>query len=406
MNYLPRLIENTLLKYLKQFKVVLLTGARQVGKSTLLKHLLSDNYEYITLDDIIEYDLAKNDEVQFFQNHKTPLIIDEIQYSPNLFKRIKYLVDQQDTKGIYCLTGSQTYQLMKNVSESLAGRIGILELPPFSIRELQRINFNEPFLPTDSYFENRKSCLNTNIEIWEKIFRGSMPELINKDNDWHFFYNSYVKSYIQRDVKEIINIKNDNLFYKFLVALASRTGELLIPNDIARSIGISLQTVQAWISVLESSGLIYILKPYENNIFKRTIKTPKIYFLDTGLVCFLVGWTSPEVLKNGAMAGNIFETFVISEIYKSYKNIGIDVQNLYYYRDRDQKEIDLLIVKDNTIYPIEIKKSAQPSSTMAKNFPVLKDIPNMTMGQGCILCLAEKIVKYSEKLSIVPISYI
>lgn len=406
MNYYHRQIEDVLKQYLKQFKVVLMTGSRQVGKSTLLKECLSNDFEYVTLDDINELDMAQNDVAQFFMNHKMPLIIDEVQYAPNIFRQLKYLSDKQDDKGQFCLTGSQNYLLMQNVSESLAGRIGILELSSFSLREINQVTFNQPFTPTDAYFSSRKSTILHEPDIWQRIFRGSMPALLDKAADWRFFYNSYIKSYIERDVRDIVNVRNENLFYKFLVALAARTGELFVANDIAKSIGVTMQTIQAWMSVLETSGIVYLLRPYENNILKRAIKTPKIYFLDTGLVCNLVGWSSPEVLKNGAMAGNIFETFVVSEIIKSYRNAGLDTSNLYFYRDRDQKEIDMLIVEGNMIHPVEIKKTAQPATAMAKNFPTLKEIPGMQLGSGCILCLAEKLVKTSEMLSIVPIEYI
>ena len=406
MKYKKRAIEEILRQYLKQFKVVLVTGPRQVGKSTLLKQILQDKYEYVTLDDMNELDMAQSDPAQFFRNHRTPLIIDEVQYAPNLFRQIKYLADQSDEKGQFCLTGSQTYELMQNVSESLAGRIGILELSGFSLREQNGIECNIPFLPTEQYYEIRKSSLIQENDIWSWIFRGSMPELLDAEINQSFFYNSYIKTYIERDVRQLINVKDEKLFYQFLIAAAARTGELFVPNDIANTIGVSLQTVKAWTSVLEASGLIFILRPYSNNILKRAIKTSKIYFADTGLVCSLVGWDNPTTLRNGAMSGNIFETYIISEIIKSYRNAGHDTNSLYYYRDRDKKEIDMLIIKNATIHPIEIKKSAQPASSMAKNFPVLKEIPNMTIGEGCIICLAEKLMRINDTLSIVPISYL
>ena len=406
MKYKKRAIEEILRQYLKQFKVVLVTGPRQVGKSTLLKQILQDKYEYVTLDDMNELDMAQSDPAQFFRNHRTPLIIDEVQYAPNLFRQIKYLADQSDEKGQFCLTGSQTYELMQNVSESLAGRIGILELSGFSLREQNGIECNIPFLPTEQYYEIRKSSLIQENDIWSRIFRGSMPELLDAEINQSFFYNSYIKTYIERDVRQLINVKDEKLFYQFLIAIAARTGELFVPNDIANTIGVSLQTVKAWTSVLEASGLIFILRPYSNNILKRAIKTSKIYFADTGLVCSLVGWDTPTTLRNGAMSGNIFETYIISEIIKSYRNAGHDTNSLYYYRDRDKKEIDMLIIKNATIHPIEIKKSAQPASSMAKNFPVLKEIPNMTIGEGCIICLAENLIRINDTLSIVPISYL
>ena len=245
MNYYHRQIEDVLKQYLKQFKVVLLTGPRQVGKSTLLKECLSDDFEYVTLDDINELDMAQNDAVQFFLNHGKPLIIDEVQYAPNIFRQLKYLSDKQNDKGQFCLTGSQNYLLMQNVSESLAGRIGIMELSPLSLREMNRITFNRPFVPNDEYFESRKPNLIREPDIWQRIFRGSMPALLDETADWRFFYNSYIKSYIERDVRNIVNVRNENLFYKFLVAIAARTGELFVANDIAKSIGVTMQTIQA-----------------------------------------------------------------------------------------------------------------------------------------------------------------
>lgn len=406
MEYIPRVAINVLKKYLRQFKVVLLTGPRQVGKSTLLQKTLQPKFEYITLDDMDEMELAQTDVQQFFINHKNPLIIDEVQYAPDLFRQIKFLVDKSTKKGMFCLTGSQTYELMQNVSESLAGRIGILQLSPLSLRELNKIDFDLPFIPKKKYYAKREPFVKKEKDIWQRIFRGSMPELTNKKIDWSFFYNSYIQSYIQRDVRQIIGVKDERLFYNFLIAVASRTGSLFVANDVANSLGVSLHTVKSWLSVLEASGIIFILHPYTNNILNRAIKTPKVYFMDTGLVCALVGWTNPTVLKNGAMAGNIFETFVVSEIIKSYKNAGLDAKNIYYYRDRDKKEIDMLIIENETIYPIEIKKSALPAVTMAKNFPTLKEIPGMKMGEGCILCLAEKFTQVNDKLAVVPLEYI
>lgn len=406
MDYIPRVAINVLKKYLRQFKVVLLTGPRQVGKSTLLQKTLQPKFEYITLDDMNELELAQTDVQQFFINHKNPLIIDEVQYAPDLFRQIKFLVDKSTKKGMFCLTGSQTYELMQNVSESLAGRIGILQLSPLSLRELNKIDFDLPFIPKKKYYAKREPFVKKEKDIWQRIFRGSMPELTNKKIDWSFFYNSYIQSYIQRDAHQIASVKHEWLFYNFLVAVASRTGSLFVANDVAKSLGVSLHTIKSWLSVLEESGIIFILHPYTNKILTRTVKTPKVYFMDTGLVCALLGLHNPTVLKNGAMAGNIFETFVVSEIIKSYKNAGLDAKNIYYYRDRDKKEIDMLIIENDTIYPIEIKKSALPAVTMAKNFPTLKEIPGMKMGEGCILCLTEKFTQVNDKLAVVPLEYV
>ncbi len=403
MTYIPRHISSTLKQMLNQFKVVLVTGPRQVGKSTLLKQELKD-YEYVTLDDMAELDLARNNSSLFFKNHNLPLIIDEVQYAPNLFRQIKLIIDKNELKGQICITGSQTYELMQNVSESLAGRIGILELEGFSIRETLGIDFKKSFITSDEYIQERKEKLVSYNSIWNFIFRGSLPEMQNQDIDWQLFYSSYIKSYIERDVRNLMNIKDESLFYKFIVALAARTGMLYNAADIANTLGVSLKTIQSWTSILEASGLIFFLRPYENNLLKRAIKTPKIYFYDTGLVCNLVGWDSPKVAQNGAMAGELFETFIISEIVKTYLNAGMDKRNLYFYRDGNQKEIDLIIHRNATLYPIEIKMTVSPSIGMAKHFPVLKQMNNMHT--GTILCQCDKNLFLSENVLCLPIEYI
>ena len=401
--YFKRHITDTLKKMLVQFKVVLLTGPRQVGKSTLLKNELK-NYEYVTLDDMQELELARTDPALFFKNHKLPLIIDEVQYAPELFKYIKFLLDKDESKGQICLTGSQTYSLMHNVSESLAGRIGILELQGFSVREKLQNDFLDYFIPNAEYIQSRSENKNQIDDIWQYIFRGSMPELSDSSLDWDFFYRSYVKSYIERDVRNLMNIKDESLFYKFMVALASRTGCLFNAADIANTIGVSLKTIQSWISVLEASGIIFFLRPYENNLLKRVVKTPKVYFNDTGLVCYLVGWDNKKVAQNGAMAGELFETFIVSEIVKSWINQGKDLRNLFFYRDGNQKEIDLLIKKNDDLYPVEIKMTGSPSISMAKHFPVLKEIKQIQ--NGTILCQCEKHLFLSDSIQILPVDFI
>ena len=403
MPYIQRHAKQTLMKMLSQFKVVLVTGPRQVGKTTLLQNELK-NFEYVTLDDMAELEQARSDPALFFKNHSLPVVIDEVQYAPELFRYIKFLVDKSDAKGQICLTGSQTYSLMQNVSESLAGRIGILELQGLSLREKQKVNFFEPFVPDSDYIQNRLENLVQYNDIWNDIFYGSMPEMTNKEIDWNFFYRSYVKSYIERDVRNLMNIKDESLFYKFMVALAARTGCLFNAADIANSTGVSLKTIQNWISVLEASGIIFFLRPYENNILKRTVKTPKIYFNDTGLVCYLVGWDNPKVAQNGAMAGELFETFVISEIAKTYFNSGADLRSFFFYRDSNQKEIDLLISKNGSLFPVEIKKSAQVSISMAKNFPAVKLLNEIQT--GTILCQCDKKMFLSETVQALPLEFV
>lgn len=403
MEYIKRHIAEVLSKMLSQFKVTLVTGPRQVGKTTLLKNELKD-FEYVTLDDMTELEIARTDPAIFFKNHSLPLIIDEVQYAPELFRYIKMLVDKSDAKGQICLTGSQTYSLMQNVSESLAGRIGILELQGLSLREKHQIDFCKNFVPDEDYLAERSSRLVPYENIWNRIHQGSMPEMNGGMSDWDLFYRSYTKSYIERDVRNLMNVKDESVFYKFMVALAARTGCLFNAADIANSIGVSLKTIQSWISILEASGIIFFLRPYENNILKRVVKTPKVYFNDTGLVCYLVGWDSPKVAQNGAMAGELFENFVISEIAKSYFNCGKDLRSLFFYRDSNQKEIDLLLLNEGRLFPVEIKKAAQVSLSMAKNFPALKQIDSMQT--GTILCQCDKKLLLSETVQALPLEFI
>ena len=403
MAYIKRHIAETLAKMLSQFKVVLVTGPRQVGKSTLLKNELKD-FEYVSLDDMAELELARNDPALFFRNHDFPLVIDEVQYAPELFRQIKLIVDRSDNRGQLCLTGSQTYSLMQNVSESLAGRIGILELQGLSFREKHGIQFYEPFVPDDGYVNRRAASCAPYGDIWQDIHRGSMPEMSREEADWDFFYRSYTKSYLERDVRNLMNVKDEGLFYKFMVALAARTGCLFNAADIANSVGVTLKTVQGWTSVLEASGIIFFLRPYENNILKRVVKTPKVYFNDTGLVCHLVGWDSPKLAQNGAMSGELFENLVVSEVAKSYLNSGRDIRNLFFYRDSNQKEIDLLILSGGQLYPIEIKKASQAVLGMAKNFPCIRQLDSMQA--GTILCQCDKKLLLAENVRSLPLEYV
>ena len=292
MEYIKRLAENVIKKQEKMFKTILVTGARQVGKTTMLKNIKSD-VSYITLDDIILNQSATEDPELFLKSNKPPIIIDEIQYAPSLLRYIKIAVDSSDKKAQFYLTGSQQFNLMKNVSESLAGRIGILNLLGLSLREIKKIDFNEQFIPTEQYLENRKKY-DSSIsydEIWDIIHKGSMPALYQKESDFDMFYSGYVSTYIERDVRNLTQVGDTLSFFKFMTALASRIGQLLNLNSVANEVGISLPTAQRWLSILVSSNIVYLLEPYYNNIMKRAVKTPKIYFLDTGLVSYLTKWT-------------------------------------------------------------------------------------------------------------------
>ena len=403
--YLSRAIEKTILKAEDQTKVVLVTGARQVGKSTTIRELYPD-YTYITLDDENYAALARNDSALFFRDIRYPVIVDEAQYAPELFRTIKMIADADDAKGRFFLTGSQSYELMSSASESLAGRISIVEMCGLSLRELFHIDFDKPFIPDDSYIRERSDSIAPYSDIWSVIHRGSMPELLDPERDWEWFYRDYVRTYLERDIRRIINIKDEIKFRNFLTCLAARSGELLVYQELANEVGIDIKTAQSWVSVVAASGLVRIIHTYQNNIIKRSIKTPKLFFMDTGLLCYLTGWNSPEVLKKGAMSGSIFETFVVSEILKSYSNSGSGTDGIYYYRDKDKKEIDLLIESGNTIHPVEIKKSGSVKKDWIKNFSVLEKIPGKQVGRGAVICLAEKRLPINDKVDALPIEYI
>ncbi|MDL2292257.1 ATP-binding protein [Acholeplasma sp. OttesenSCG-928-E16] len=404
--YYKRHIEEVIMKMKRQFKTVLITGPRQVGKTTVLKHLFNDTYNYVTFDDYNFLNLAKNDPQLFMKEFESNTIFDEIQYVPTLFSTLKLVVDRNSENGRYLMTGSQAFNLMKDVSESLAGRVGIIELHGLSMREKKGISFNLPFIPTKDYIETRKDELKREDDVWFHIHRGSLPVLMDYSYDWEQVYSSYLKTYIERDIRDVLNISDELVFSKFIVSVAARSGQLLNYSSIANDIGVSVPTVKKWISVLKSSGIIYLLEPYHNNLLTRIVKTPKLYLLDTGFLAFLTRWMTPEVLKFGAQAGHVFETFVVSEIIKSYTNAGKSVLPLYYYRDIDGKEIDLIIEENGILYPIEIKMTASPTLKMASSFKTLDKIATHKKGQGCIICLADNKLSLSEEVIVLPVEYI
>lgn len=321
--YINREIEAALRTHLAQFKCVLVTGARQTGKTTLLKHILGSTYDYVTLDDINELDNVIDDPGTFLSSSSTPIIIDEVQLAPSLFRQVKLVVDAKDAYGSVVLTGSQTYGLMQGVSESLAGRVGILELGSLSLREISGTTKGTPF--TSQYLPRKETPRSPQgLNLWAHIQRGSMPRLQDAEVDWHSFYNSYVQTYLERDVRQAINLRDRRKFYNFMVAAAARTGQLLNASDMANDVDVSVKTIQSWILVLEASSIIRILQPFCANTTRRLTKTPKLYFMDTGLACHLARWNTPEQLRRGAMAGHMFETFVVSEVLKSHMNAGRD----------------------------------------------------------------------------------
>lgn len=406
--YIRRHAERTVTKLSKMFGAVLVAGPRQVGKTTMLDRI-TDGFNHATLDDPIMRAAAEEQSGTFFLDNPPPVFVDEIQKAPALFEQIKLYLDRDKKKGQFYLCGSQQFRMMKGVSESLAGRIGLVTLLGFSIRERQGLAFDLPFIPTKEYFAARKAE-KVDVEysdVWNMIHRGSMPELAdNPDYDWRLFYSAYVSTYIERDVKELSEIGDTVKFTNFMVAAAACIGQLLNLTSLARDVGISVPTAERWLSILVASNIIYLLQPYSNNILKRVVKTPKLYFLDTGLAAYLTKWTTPEVLKNGAMAGAFFENFVLSEIIKSYYNQGIAEPPLYFYRDKDMNEIDLLIEDGGTLYPLEIKKHADPHKKDISAFRKLDDIRDINRGTGGVICLYDKLISLSETDKVIPISYI
>lgn len=404
--YVKRHMESVIDNALKQYKTVLLTGPRQVGKTSLLKHKYDKNYEYLTFDDINQLRLATEDPILFMQQHKDKTIFDEVQYVPTLFPTIKLEIDKYDIYGRYLMTGSQAFHLMKNITESLAGRIAIRELLGLSLREKFDINFTKPFLSERSYFDERKSHLKKYDQLWYHIHRGSFPRLIDENMDWEAFMSDYVKTYIGRDVRDIVNVGDELAFSKFMIAVAARSGEMLIYSHIADETGVSVNTIKRWVSILVTSGLVYLLEPYNSNILNRIVKTPKLYFLDTGLLAYLTRWTSAEALKNGARAGHVFETFIMSEIIKSYKNAGYINLPFSYYRDKEKNEIDLIIEKDDVLYPIEIKMTANPQKRMVTAFAQLDKLPHKKRGLGTIICQYEHMIYIKDDVVSIPVEYI
>lgn len=421
MYSIKRHIEGVVERRSKNSKAILLTGPRQVGKSTLYKHLFG-KVNQVTFDDDLLLAQVEEDMNLFLLNNPCPLMIDEVQKCPSIFNKLKIVLDNTDEYGNFYLTGSQKLQLMEGVSESLAGRVSIVELEGLSLREIYDVPFSKHFLPTQEYIKEREGAVkNYRKNLWETIHRGSYPELYsNPEREWMDFYQSYVKTYLERDVNKLIRAKNHLTFVKFLTCVAARTGQVVNYANISSEVGVSEVTVKEWISILEKSGIIYILKPYTSSALNRAIRSPKLYFRDTGLCCYLTRWLTPETLKNGAMAGAMFETFVINEILKSYSNEGLEYDfNVFYYNGKDKKrkkengeevevdgEIDLILQEDGFLYPIEIKMSASPKADMASEFDVLDGVPDKKRGMGVIICLYDKKMYLRENLIALPLEFI
>ena len=403
--YIQRSLENRV-KYMSQhFPVVLVCGARQVGKTTLLKKIAegNDRIQYVTLDYPNVRQLAKEDPELFLQQYAPPVIIDEIQYAPELLPYIKIKVDEKGENGQFYLTGSQMFRMMNNVSESLAGRVGILSMYSLSRAEIEARE-SKPFNPSN--IKNATSE-DTITDIFAKILKGGMPKLISDSGlSAEDYYGSYVQTYIERDIRELINIKDENKFIKFISCAAARTSQEVNLADIAKDVGIDGKTADSWFSILVSSGIVVLLHPYSGNTVKRIVKRPKMYFMDTGLACYLSMWNNARALELSAMAGAMFENYVVSEIIKSYTNSGMDIRSrLVYYRDNNGKEIDLMILENGVVHPVEIKKNADPGKNALKNFSVLESLHEET-GDGAVLCMTSMVVPLDAKNRLIPISVI
>ena len=418
--YITRALEPLVRRYSEHFKVVVVTGPRQVGKTTMLKHLIEQDEaagthrSYVSLDSTATQMLAKEDPALFLQRYRPPVLIDEIQKAPELLPYIKELVDASDDNGSVWLTGSQPFHLMRSVSESLAGRVGIIEMLGLSGAEIAGVA-SEPFAPSEEYFMRRATEMPSYLvgEAYERIVAGSLPGIRALPEDLRAGgYESYIDTCLMRDIRDLAQVGDELKFRRFMAACASLTSKPVVYAELARHADISEKTAKTWLSLLESSYMVKIVQPYSNNLLKRLSKQPIMHFLDTGLAAYLAGWTSARALESGTLSGQFFETYAFGELYKSFVNSGVRAP-LYFFRNNDKKEIDLLLEKGGVIYPVEVKKTAEPSKKNERNFGVLDpleaDVPDelasfkREVGLGCILCMAQDTYPISSRSWAFPI---
>lgn len=408
--YIARHMEKIVMALTEQYPAIMIVGPRQVGKTTMLEHLMAQEgrgRKKVTLDDLSERELAKTDPKMFFQLHKPPLLIDEVQYAPELFPYIKMMVDEQQNPGDFWMTGSQLFKMMEGVQESLAGRVALLHLSPLSQSEILGYADHAPFQVEFDLLAARQETRNVcdTPALFQRIYRGGMPALVTgKYDSASIFYSSYIDTYMERDVRRLSSGIDSLKFLRFLRAAAARTGQQVNYKGIADDAEIDQTTAKNWLHILEALGIIFLLQPYSNNVLKRTVSTPKLYFYDTGLVCYLTRWTSAETAMEGAMNGALLENYTVAEVVKSYQNSGLE-PFLYYYRDADAKEIDLLLERDGKLFPVEIKKMATPPKKLTKVFELIDKSP-LQRGTGAILCMADKLGAFDQNNLIIPISLI
>lgn len=405
--YIKRHIEQTIKRLSKDYPVVMVCGQRQVGKSTMLYHIKEEKRKYVTLDDMNARRLAESDPPLFFETYGLPVLVDEIQRVPSLLIEIKRIVDENalsgnEAAGLFWLTGSQKFLMMKDISESLAGRVAVIDMAGLSRSEIDKEEYR-PFSTDIAALKKLKINKGDVHTCFERIWKGSMPKVSSSDIDRDRYYMDYVNTYLERDIKGLAAVGKLDAFYDFLVTAAARTGQELNFADIANTVGVSAPTVKEWITILERSGVIFILRPYHNNINKRLVKTPKLYFLDTGLAAYLCRWTDPQTLERGAMSGAFFETYVVSELIKNYYNAGKRA-DIYYYRDIDKREIDLLIFNGNEVCPVEIKKNKLPNAPN-KNFKVLERL-KLNVKTGLVICLCDELIPYDRDCYLCPVNAI
>lgn len=404
MHYIKRNLEKVVAQVTKEYPVVLVTGPRQVGKTTMLQKLMEGTDRgYVTLDDLNDRSLAKNDPELFLQLHKPPVLIDEVQYAPELFTYIKKYADKNHEPGAFWLTGSQVFKLMRGVQESLAGRVAVLSLTSLSQAEISGGEMKPFTIELEKLSEREKERDKTDARgIFERIYRGFMPAIVSGANsNSQFFYSSYLSTYIERDIRDLSDAIDSLKFLKFMTAAAARCGQMVNVADIAQDADINQTQAKNWLGILETLGIIFYLHPYSNNLLKRLVKTPKLYFYDTGLVCYLTKWSSADTLESGAMNGAILENYVVAEIAKTYWNCGMEPY-MYYYRDKDAKEIDIVLEHDGVLNPIEIKKTSNPGTELTKVFELL-DKSSTPRSKGAIICMKPGLGAIDRDNYIVPI---